>query len=240
VRRRHCANPLPPNDDVFGFKEKQKTIQIRKLSIYEFRQLHGKRKTAHRGLSHFRGQGGLRGALLPRCALVSYTVLDGQTSDMAARLRILIVATLLACGGGCSGGGKHPATAPVSGTVTYQGKAVEGATVSFSLVGGGGVSTAITDAAGKYVLRTFGEADGAVPGDYKVTITKIKAQGRSPGKTPDQISEEYAALQARGEPIPEPVIQYLVPEKYSTAQSTPEQRTVKAGEPNVIDFQLAD
>src|SRR6185437_7540029 len=162
-----------------------------------------------------------------------------MNSMMAVRWTLPIVAALLTLGG-CSGGGKHPATAPVSGTVTYQGKAVEGATVSFSLVGGGGVSTAITDAAGKYVLRTFGEADGAVPGDYKVTITKIKAQGRSPGKTPDQISEEYAALQARGEPIPEPVIQYLVPEKYSTAQSTPEQRTVKPGEPNVIDFQLAD
>jgi carboxypeptidase family protein len=158
---------------------------------------------------------------------------------MPARTSVLIVAVLLTLGG-CSGGRKHPATAPVSGTVTYQGKPVEGATVSFSLVGGGGVSTAITDATGKYVLRTFGEADGAVPGDYKVTITKIKAEDRNPGKTPEQISEEYAAILARGEQIPEPVITYLVPEKYSTAKTTPEQRTVKAGEPNVIDFQLAD
>lgn len=158
---------------------------------------------------------------------------------MVSRHGLLIAAALFVISGGCSGS-KHPATAAVSGTVTYQGNPVEGATVAFQLAGGGGVSTAITDAAGKYALHTFGEADGAVPGDYKITISKIKAEDQNAGKTPEQISEEYAAMQSRGEEIPPQVVTYLVPEKYSTAKTTPEQRTVKAGEPNVFDFQLTD
>lgn len=153
---------------------------------------------------------------------------------------VVVFACLATVCPGCSGSG-HPETAPTSGTVMYQGKPVDGATIAFSPIASGGqVATAITDAEGKYALHTFAEADGAVPGDYKVTISKVVAEDASGGKTPEQIAEENAAKQSRGEPIPLPVVKHLVPAKYATSQTTPELKSVKAGETNVIDFQLSD
>lgn len=137
--------------------------------------------------------------------------------------------------GGCSRS-ERPAVTPVSGTVTYNGNPVEGAIVSFSSPLGKPAATGVTDASGKYALHTFGEADGAAPGDYIVTLTKMAVDDPLAGKTTDEISE----LHASGKPAPEAVVKYLIPKQYSTVQDSPEKASVKAGEPNVIDFKLAD
>jgi hypothetical protein len=62
----------------------------------------------------------------------------------------------------------------VSGTVTLDGKPVEGATVTFHLVRDnkeGRTATGQTDKTGTFRLKT-GNEDGAPPGEYKVVITK--------------------------------------------------------------------
>jgi len=63
---------------------------------------------------------------------------------------------------------------PVSGTVTLDGKPVEGATVTFHLIGDdkeGRPATGQTDKAGAFRLKS-GNEDGARPGEYKVVIVK--------------------------------------------------------------------
>jgi hypothetical protein len=65
----------------------------------------------------------------------------------------------------------QPTTA--GGTVTFDGKPVEGATVSFSPTGEGGqIAVGKTDASGNFTLNTPGIGEGAVPGSYKVSIQK--------------------------------------------------------------------
>jgi hypothetical protein len=84
---------------------------------------------------------------------------------------------------GCSGSkgaADRPNTVSVTGTVTYKGQAVAGATVAFvpdfpvqdAAKGHGAFGK--TDAEGKFTLRTFEAGDGAVPGKYLVTITKYE------------------------------------------------------------------
>lgn len=83
---------------------------------------------------------------------------------------------------GVAGCGKGPSlkTYPVTGTVTYNGKPLEGANVVY--IGpntDSPRSSAVTDSEGRFSLTTYvGPQEllkGAVPGEYKVTVTKLKA-----------------------------------------------------------------
>ncbi|MGH7202173.1 MAG: carboxypeptidase-like regulatory domain-containing protein, partial [Planctomycetaceae bacterium] len=56
----------------------------------------------------------------------------------------------------------------------YNEQPVEGATVVFIPTGHKHGATAQTDAEGKFQLRTYEPGDGAVPGNYKVTIRKVE------------------------------------------------------------------
>ena len=85
--------------------------------------------------------------------------------------RLILV---LACGAlvlpGCAGEeeafGKR---FPVSGNVTYNGQPLEKGTISF-VPDGKGAGASGTVEKGVYKLSTGGEADGALPGKYKVTV----------------------------------------------------------------------
>ena len=136
---------------------------------------------------------------------------------------------------GCSAQ-KGPATAKVSGVVTYKGQPVDGATVVFAPPAGGRPGTATTDAQGRYELSSYGEKDGAVPGDYKVTVQKTKTEGAEPNLTYEQMNE----MQSRGEDIPGPVSINLLPEKYLSAATTDLNATVKPGTQNDIPLELKD
>lgn len=77
---------------------------------------------------------------------------------------------------GCGGG-----TASVSGTVTLDGKPIEGASVTFTPAsgdgGGVGGSYGKTDAQGKFTLRTVaGDRSGAAVGKHKVAISLSKGE----------------------------------------------------------------
>jgi len=80
---------------------------------------------------------------------------------------------------GCGDGGLK--TYPVSGTVTLNGEAVTGATVSFTpkVAGEGDGAFARTDNRGFYQLQTTqGRVDGGTtPGEYYVTISKVEMVG---------------------------------------------------------------
>ncbi len=84
-------------------------------------------------------------------------------------LLLAIIATL-----GCNSTGSNlPKTVPAAGVVTLDGKPVDGAQVvlvpaSQGITG----ATAVTDASGRFTLRAYPEKDGAIPGEYKVQVSK--------------------------------------------------------------------
>ena len=83
-----------------------------------------------------------------------------------------VVLVMSGCGGG-AGPDERPARVAVSGTVLLEGKAVEGATVTFRSVSKGPGAIGKTDATGRFVLSTYESGDGAVPGKYNVGVSKI-------------------------------------------------------------------
>ncbi len=61
---------------------------------------------------------------------------------------------------------------PVTGTITVDGTPMEGAMVVFNPVDGTRAASGRTDAEGKYSLTTEINGDGALPGEYKISVTK--------------------------------------------------------------------
>ena len=80
----------------------------------------------------------------------------------------------IAISSGC--GGKDYSLAPVSGTVTYEGKPVEKLRISFSPVpigenlAVGPFSKGVTDSEGKFTLKTRYDEEGAVVGAHKISF----------------------------------------------------------------------
>jgi len=130
---------------------------------------------------------------------------------------------------GCGESG--PTLYPASGTVTYNGKPVEGASVTFTPESGPiGVGT--TDAAGKYTIATLGKP-GAVPGENKVSVSKASTVGAGKQMTP----EDMMKLQKGGA-----TTKAELPEKYSSpiTSGLPPANVTADGAKNVFNFELTD
>jgi len=85
-----------------------------------------------------------------------------------------IVSLILLAGCKTRDRGNIPQTAPVSGTVTLDGKPVDGATVVFVPTGTPAYGAyAITDSSGRFTLKSSETVTGAVPGGYLVQVTKL-------------------------------------------------------------------
>jgi len=117
---------------------------------------------------------------------------------------------------GCGGAG----TVPAGGTVTYKGQPVADANVMFTPEGGGEIATGRTDAQGKFSLGVAKPGDGAVPGEYRVSLTPKEAP-RAEG--------DYSA----SAPPPFPV-------QYTNATGSTLKATVKRGEKNDFPLELKD
>jgi hypothetical protein len=118
-----------------------------------------------------------------------------------------LVSILLAgCGPGSSG------TIPVSGKITKGGQPLAGALVTFQPnAADGKAASGTTDSAGVYKLTTLVNGDGALPGSYKVTVTKFAggaapAGGPSTGATatPADIDAAYKAAESKGQNVMNP------------------------------------
>ncbi|WP_437193613.1 carboxypeptidase-like regulatory domain-containing protein [Planctomicrobium sp. SH527] len=148
--------------------------------------------------------------------------------------RTLLALSLILLASGCGGESgdqwsqNRPKTSPASGVVTYKGQPVDGANVNFAPPSGDGTgASAMTDAEGKFKLGTFDQADGAVPGAYKVIITKKKVETTPNPKDPN------------GPPV-KTVETSLIPVKYSKLSSTVLDATVSEAGPNEFVFELKD
>jgi hypothetical protein len=109
----------------------------------------------------------------------------------------LISAVFLAAG--CAGD-SGPRLVPVSGTVTLNGKPLEGAVVTFvpdAANKEGRPGEDITGPEGNYKVMTSGRS-GVVPGKYKVTITKAPALPSGPAMEAHKDDPFMAQLTAQG------------------------------------------
>lgn len=129
----------------------------------------------------------------------------------------IFILTVSGCGDGA------PPIGLVTGKVTYKGKPVSAATVSF-MPSEGRPSWGITDAEGNYKLHWDEDHDGAEVDNHKITIAFIPG---SPG--------EEAALAAGKAVIPTDRKEIIA--RYGNFETTTLQRDVKPGT-QVIDLSL--
>lgn len=135
---------------------------------------------------------------------------------------VLAFLLLAGCGGGHG-------TASVSGTVLYKNQPVAGAAVTFLPKGESADAKSAhgtTDTGGNFTVTTYFTADeqpaGALPGEYRVTITKIDEP------------------QGVFDPLRDPPPKNHLPAKYSTPQQSPLSATVTPSGPNRFEFKLDD
>ncbi|QDT54073.1 hypothetical protein Pan44_21000 [Caulifigura coniformis] len=138
------------------------------------------------------------------------------------------LALMAGCGGSASDQWTkdRPKTSPAEAVVTHDGRGIEGASVTFAPVGRDGTAAfGLTDAEGKVVLSTFGDKDGAVAGDYMVTVTKKSVDITPNPKDPN------------GPPL-KSVEKSLIPARYSSSGTSQLKATIKDGGENKFTFDL--
>tara|TARA_R110002095_G_scaffold175471_3_gene152950 strand:+ start:30014 stop:30397 length:384 start_codon:yes stop_codon:yes gene_type:complete len=119
---------------------------------------------------------------------------------------------------GCGSGVDRPSTAKAEGTVRFENQPLAGASVSF-IPKSGRPASGFTDASGHFVLRTFEAADGAIPGEHTVMISKVAADTKKQG-------DMYATQKS------------AIPEKYADLKKSGLNATVNADGENKFDFDL--
>jgi hypothetical protein len=117
--------------------------------------------------------------------------------------------------------------------VTYNGEVVKEGTVTFYPAQGGRPATGRIRSDGTYVLSTFGDGDGALVGEYRIAVEAKSVVGGPPA--PKSLKEEITPTSAANPT--KPSIKWLVPEQYSSAESSGITATVSRGE-NEINFNL--
>jgi hypothetical protein len=127
---------------------------------------------------------------------------------------LLIVVALVGCGGS-----DKPKLAPVTGVVTLDGQPIEGAAVMFMPTAGGRPAHGSTDAHGRFELMTFKTGDGALVGEHRVSVTKMKLSGVT--TTDDGLSGTTDPTAIKQE--------WLTPEKYASPETSGLTATVKKG-----------
>jgi len=149
---------------------------------------------------------------------------------------VAFVASTVFFGCNSSSNSNRPAVVKVAGNVTYKQQPVAGATVLFSPVEKSGfAATGLTDSQGNYSLRTFSSADGAVPAQYKVTVSKHDMSTANPDLEDDLASE---LREDDSDEIVGP--KSLLPERYSSIETSGLIVTVSSSEQNVFPFDLVD
>ncbi len=111
------------------------------------------------------------------------------------------------------------ATVPVKGMVTFEGKPLPNGSVIFIPSGGGPTAEANIGPGGEYALGTYKKADGVPPGEYNVMVVAMTEQ------------DSLEAESARG-------AESLIPSRYGDPSKSGLSASVKAGDPNEINFTL--
>jgi hypothetical protein len=120
----------------------------------------------------------------------------------------------------------------VRGTVTYRGKPLAGASVTFMAQGAPRAAVGKTDEAGNFQLTTFEPGDGAVPGTHSVTVKKYTSeppplpQVPPDGQLDPSVEERYTQAMAKWYET----ARFAVPKKYTDQKTTDLRFEVVSGE----------
>jgi hypothetical protein len=142
--------------------------------------------------------------------------------------------------GGCHRG---PSVVPVTGTISYEGKPLEGATVMFVPQGdssGTLLAFGQTDAEGRFRLRTNvgskASHDGAVPGEYRVAISKyVPPRGMSEADYEKKIAAAEHQIYSENSAVPAKV---ELLSKYADTKKSTLSASVAAAGGNDFGFRL--
>lgn len=163
---------------------------------------------------------------------------------MVAMIRATVLLSACIAITGCEGGSKFPKTYPVTGKVTLNGKAIEGAIVTFQLESGKENAIGTTDSKGEFTLSMFQPGDGAVPGTYRIAVSKPAPGASSPAGTPPPGQIGSPDLPADYAPPPDTSKggaatgpKSEIPAKFSNDQTSGLRATVLEG-PNNIPLDL--
>ncbi len=155
-----------------------------------------------------------------------------------SKLSTLVLLTVVAAG--CGGGANFPKTYPVTGKVTVNGKPIEGAMVTFQLESGKENAIGTTDKNGEFTLSMFQPGDGAVPGQYRIAVSKLPPGTTSAAGTPPPGQIGSADLPADYAPPPDTSKgggptgpKSEIAAKYSNDQTSGLRATVVAGPNNI-------
>ncbi|MGL6072613.1 MAG: hypothetical protein ACRC8S_00500 [Fimbriiglobus sp.] len=136
-----------------------------------------------------------------------------------------VLMTLIFGAIGCSRG---PEMAEVSGVLKRAGKPLKNVRVEFWPEGDGPKSSGVTDAEGKYVLKTVdGVTSGAVVGPHRVILKDLDFYG-----------DEFLGRKAENMPVLNKNAKERFVKDYENANVTPLKKTVESGKPNSIDLEL--
>lgn len=127
----------------------------------------------------------------------------------------------------------------VSGTVKLDGAPVRGASVIFNPDQGGQAAAGLTDAEGKYKLTTEKAGDGAVPGSYKISITKNENETLDlPTKVDPNDSKSMDAIYSKIDTRKKQKSTNVIPEMYANPKGSGLSAEVKGSGTNNFDFEL--
>lgn len=144
-----------------------------------------------------------------------------QVFRKCSRLPGILLYSIVAIAG-CTSSDTGPLTYPAAGTVTYQGRPIAGATLTFHAQQTGITAMALTDDSGNFEVRTMynsgrKEKPGMVEGNYQVTVSKLDLES---------IKSTFAPPKD------------LLPKKYGSPTSSPLKATVSTNSENRYSFSL--
>ena len=155
---------------------------------------------------------------------------------------LLAVGTFLSATLGCDGGVATESPVAVTGKIIYQGKPVEGAQVTFhnTSEAGGRSASGRTAADGTFSLTTFKTGDGAVPGNYIVTVSKVEGGASDDIDVgEDDYGDDYGAMMDGAAGDADAALQdNKLPEKYASTTDSGIERTVAENPPNEFEIEL--
>ncbi len=151
-----------------------------------------------------------------------------------SRSIVLLLLVAVVSFAGCGGDGApegFPDRAPVTVTVKHNGQTVAEADVAFHPVAAEGKGAyGITEADGTTALTTYHgtPGDGAVPGEYTVTVEKVKDTSGGGGAADEGEETDDPEFDEDAPPV-DPVDEHLLPEKYADPETTDLKATVPEG-----------